>query len=344
MTARDCYRILKVSPRSSWEEIKSSFRARVWECHPDRHPGDPQAAARFRSLMEAYEYLRRRRHLRRAEGGAYYRATSRMADEALEEFFGISARSPVSRSAGPDFRYDLRISFLAALKGAEEIIEIPRIHPCRACDRSGRQPGPREVCPDCQGKGRRPLGPGLLSKTGPLCRRCQGLGEVLPPDCPVCQGLGYLVRHHHVRVIVPPGTEDGTRLRFEGQGGDGVFDGPPGNLEVVISVEPHEFFARRGFDLYCRLPVSFAQAALGGAVMVPTLEGERPLYLPRGTQSGHLFRFVGAGLSRGPHRPPGDQIIEVVVTTPENLSPAQRRLLEEFVELEGQSHSPAAHE
>ncbi len=344
MTARDCYRLLNLSPRSSWDEIKSRFRALVWECHPDRHPDNPQAAAQFRRLMEAYEYLRNRRRRPPDAARNYYRGGFRVQDEVFEEFFGILNRPPMSRSAGPDFRYDLRISFLASLKGLEQVIEIPRLRACQACDRSGRSPGRQQVCPDCEGLGRRPLGPGMLKKTGPLCRRCQGTGELLREVCPACQGMGYQVNRQRFAVKVPAGIEDGTRLRFEGQGGEGLFDGPPGNLEVVISVEPHHFFARRGNDLHCRFQVSFAQAALGGAVMVPTLDGERPLHLPQGTQSGHIFRFVGAGAPGGPHQPPGDQVIEVVVTTPADLSPAQRRLLEEFSRMAGETQNRAAHE
>lgn len=343
MTARDCYRLLNLSSRSSWDEIKSRFRTLVWECHPDRHPDNPQAAARFRQLMAAYEYLRGQK-LKRKPGRQYYRGGIKVRDEVFEEFFGIVHRPPMSRSAGPDFRYDLRIPLAAALKGVEQTIEIPRFLACTACNRSGRRPGRQEVCPECQGRGRRPLGPGLLNKTGPVCRRCQGSGELLRELCPVCEGVGYRVSRQCLAVKVPAGTEDGTRLRFLGQGGEGLFDGPAGNLEVVISVEPHEFFARKGNDLHCRFQVSFAQAALGGAVMVPTLDGERPLHLPQGTQSGQIFRFVGAGAPGGPHSPPGDQIIEVVVTTPEGLTAAQRRLLEEFAQLSGQPRSLAAHE
>ncbi len=344
MTARDCYRILKVSPRSSWEEIRSSFRALVWECHPDRHPDNLQAADRFRRIMEAYDFLRSRQQRSRKGARHYYPSGFKVQDEVFEEFFGISNRAPMSRSAGPDFRYDLRISFVAAVKGMEQTIEVPRLLACTVCQRSGRSPGGQKVCPDCQGRGRRPLGPGLLSRSGPTCRRCQGQGELPTARCPACDGLGYRIDHQRFAVKVPPGTVDGTRLCFEGQGGEGFFDGPPGNLEVVIFVEPHEFFARQGNDLHCRLSVSFAQAALGGAVMVPTLDGERPLHLPQGTQSGQIFRFVGAGTPGGPHRRAGDQIIEVVVTTPADLSPAQRRLLEEFSRLEAGTRSMAAHE
>jgi molecular chaperone DnaJ len=294
--------------------------------------------------MEAYEYLRSRKVRRPMASRQYYRAGFSVRDEVFEEFFGILNRAPMTRSAGPDFRYDLSIPLVAALRGMEKTIEIPRFLACTICNRSGRSAAGRQACPDCEGQGRRPLGPGLLKKTGPTCLRCHGTGELFPEECQACGGLGYLVRRQQVRVKVPPGTENGTRLRFAGQGGEGIFDGPPGDLEVVIFVEPHEFFARKGNDLHCRFLVSFVRAALGGAVMVPTLDGERVLHLPQGTQSGHVFRFKGAGAPGGPQQPPGDQIIEVVVTTPRGLTPMQRRLLEEFSLLESETQSRAAHE
>jgi molecular chaperone DnaJ len=206
---------------------------------------------------------------------------------------------------------------------------------CHHCRATGLAPGSsHQVCPDCQGRGRQG-GPGLL-RFGPLCERCQGRGQTTVQACPHCRGQGHLWETHQYHLRIPPGIEDGARLRLAGAGGPGFRNGPPGNLEVFIHVEPHLFFTRVGNDLHCRLQVSFAQAALGGMVRVPTLDGSRDLDLPRGTQSGKVFRFPGAGAPGGPQQRPGDQIVEVVVITPSDLSPGQKAILEEFADLDQQ--------
>lgn len=333
MTAWEGYRILEVSPRASWDEIRSRFRVLVYACHPDRHPDNPEAAARFRRVMEAYEAIRAARARSRRRRQEYYRTEFRVKDEVFEEYFGISGARNGGRAAGPDFRYDLRISFLAALQGVETTIEVPRLQSCPHCDGAGqtiRDQG--HLCPDCQGRGRRPLGPGLLRR-GPVCGRCQGRGRLAERVCAACQGAGYRHQSRSYHLKIPAGTQDGARLSFAGEGGPSCRNGPPGNLEVVISVEPHAFFTRQGSDLHCKLEISFAQAALGGVVRVPTLAGFRSVQLPRGTQSGRVIRFSGAG-APGPGHTRGDQIVEVVVTTPTGLTPGQREVLREFQQLE----------
>ncbi len=342
MNAWESYRILNVSPRAGWEEIRRRFRALVFESHPDRNPDNPNAVARFRQLVEAYETIRAAR-ARRKSARDYYRPNFRVNEELFEEYFGITNAAGGSYT-GPDFRYDLRIPFLAAMKGLETTIEVPQVQPCPHCESTGlATAGRQHLCPDCQGKGYRPLAPGLL-RLGPVCQRCQGRGRLAEPSCPACRGTGYqsILRSYHLKI--PAGTEDGDRLRFAGEGGRGFRNGPPGNLEVVISVEPHAFFTRKGQDLYCTMEISFAKAALGGPVRVPTLDGFRFVHLPKGTQSGKLIRFPGAGVPGGPNRAPGDQIVEFVVTTPKGLTPDQREILEEFQQLEEKELSFAAHE
>ncbi len=344
MTAWEGYRILEVSPRASWEEVRSRFRALVYECHPDRNPDNPDAAAQFRQVVEAYESIRTARARSRKRSQQYYRTDFRVNDELFEEFFGVSSTAAATPTSGPDFRFDLRISFVAAMQGMETTIEVPRVQPCPHCDSTGQGlRSQQHLCPDCHGKGYRPLGPGLL-RLGPVCQRCQGKGRLIEFSCLACQGTGYQIRPRSYRIKIPAGTEDGARLRFVGEGGKGFRNGPPGNLEVVISVEPHDFFTRKGTDLYCKFEISFAKAALGGMIRVPTLEGFRSVHLPQGTQSGRVIRFRGAGAPAGPGRSAGDQIIEVVVTTPEGLTPGQREILEEFHRLEQKELSFAAHE
>jgi molecular chaperone DnaJ len=341
MATQEDYRILGVSRRATWEEIQRRYRVLAWQYHPDHHPEDPEAAAQFRRLVEAYDALRQVKSKPRGAAQKYVRPRFYNQREVFEEFFGIERPgSPLQQSPGPDFRYDLQISFLAAIQGMETDIQVPRDLNCRHCGSTGMAPGSsHQDCPDCQGRGRKG-GPGLL-RFGPLCTRCQGRGKISTQACSHCQGQGYRwgMTRYHLRI--PPGTADGDRLRLAGKGGQGFQNGPPGNLEVIIHVEPHCFFTRVGNDLHCRFPVSFAQAALGGMVSIPTLDGYHDLHLPRGTQSGKVFRLPGGGAPGGPQQPPGDQIVEVVVTTPSNLTPGQKAILEEFANLEREQLSGA---
>ncbi|MHB8066722.1 MAG: DnaJ C-terminal domain-containing protein [Desulfobaccales bacterium] len=335
MATLNYYRILGISPRATWEEIQHRYRALARQCHPDHHPDDPEAAAQFRVLVEAYDALRQVwSKPRRAAAQTYTRPRFRNKKQVFEEIFGFDCGGAfLQQSPGADFRYDLQVPFLAAIRGLETDIQVPRDLDCRHCRATGLAPGGSyQDCPDCQGRGRKG-GPGLL-RFGPLCRRCQGHGKTAAQTCPHCGGEGHAweMRHYHLRI--PAGIEDGSRLRIAGEGGPGFRNGPPGNLEVIIHVEPHLFFNRVGNDIHCRLQVSFAQAALGGMVQVPTVDGCRNLDLPRGTQSGKVFRFAGGGAPGGPHHPPGDQLVEVVVTTPADLSPGQKAILEEFASLD----------
>ncbi|OGP74095.1 MAG: hypothetical protein A2Y80_01830 [Deltaproteobacteria bacterium RBG_13_58_19] len=345
MKTRDYYRILGVSSRTGWEEVRRRFRALAWQYHPDRNHDNPAAAAQFRRVLEAYEAIGAARAKSRRTKQNYYKTDFSVSDELFEEIFGISrAASSPSQSAGADFRYDLRIPFLGAILGMDTVIAVPRRLNCRSCGSTGTSPlGNSQICPDCQGRGRIPLGPGLLRR-GPVCRGCQGQGRINQEPCSHCQGQGYLLKTEHYHLHISPGTEEGVRLRFIGEGGEGFQTGPPGNLEVVISVERHEYFIRKGNDLHCRLRVSFARAALGGMIRIPALTGQHLLNLPRGTQTGSIFRFPGAGAPGGSKSPPGDQVVEVVVTTPKSLTPAQREILEELASLEREGQTRAAHE
>jgi len=337
MATLDHYRILGVSPRATWEEIQRRYRALAWQYHPDHNPDDPEAAAQFRRLVEAYEALGQAKSKpRRASAQNYTQPRFRNKRQVFEEVFGIERDGAfLQQSPGADFRYDLQVPFLAAIRGLETDIQVPRDLSCRHCRATGLAPGSsHQVCPDCQGRGRKG-GPGLL-RFGPLCQRCQGHGRTTAQACPHCHGQGHFWETHHYHLRIPPGIEDGARLCLAGEGGPGFRNGPPGNLEIIIHVEPHLFFTRVGNDLHCRLQVSFAQAALGGRVRVPTLDGSRDLNLPRGTQSGKVFRFPGGGAPGGPQQHPGDQIVEVVVITPSDLSPGQKAILEEFASLDQQ--------
>lgn len=348
MAPLDYYRILGVSPQADWVQIRRRYRYLARRHHPDHNPGDPEAAARFRQVVEAYEAIqeaRSRTRPRRAPSQNYRQPPRFDRDSVFAEFFGIDGgAASLAQSPGANFRYDLQITFAAAIRGMETVIEVPRLLGCRHCGGSGLARGSHyQDCPDCQGRGRRYGGPGLL-RFGPVCGRCQGRGQVVARPCRHCSGQGRHLETRHYRVTIPPRTEDGDRLRLMGEGGEGFRRGHPGNLEVVIHVEPHSLFSRVGDDLYCKIKVSFAQAALGGVIPIPTLEGYRNFQLPRGTQAGRIFRVAGAGVPGNGSHPAGDQVIEIVVTTPDSLSPRQQEILEELAILDGKQVTRAAHE
>jgi len=333
MTIRDCYQLLGVSPRASLEEVRRRYRALALAHHPDHHPGDPQAPARFRRLAEAYELIQRSRSRSKAARENLRRPKFTGTGELFEEFFGISSRAGLRRSPGADFRYDLQISLAAAVRGTQAVIQVERNFSCRSCQGSGLAPGGGYTsCPQCRGQGRRYAGPGLL-RFGPVCQRCRGRGQVIAQTCPHCQGQGFTRGKREYRLHIPPGTEDGARLRLNGEGGDGFDQGPPGNLEVVIHLAPDDFFIRRGFDIHCRLKVSLAEVQRGAYILAPTLDGYRTVQLPRETRSGWIFRIPGAGVPRGTGLPAGDQMLEVVVNNQHDFSSKQRQIFEELSRL-----------
>jgi molecular chaperone DnaJ len=346
MSALDYYRILGISPRSSLEEVRRRYRTLAMQYHPDRNPDDPEAAAHFRQVVEAFEAIQSAKTRKKRPASQNYR-TPRFTDreQMFEEFFGIPrAGAPLQRSAGANFRYDLQIPFASAIRGMQTVIELDRPLDCHHCRGTGLAAGSGyRDCPDCQGRGRRFGGPGLL-RFGPLCDRCGGRGRIVSQACGHCHGAGCQPVRRQYRLQIPPGTEDGTRLRFTGEGGSGFLDGPAGSLEVVIHVAPDEIFTRVGNDIHCRVMISFAEAALGGTIRIPTLEGSLSFQLPQGTQTGWTFRFPGAGAPGHPHQRPGDQVTEVVVATPQNLSPRQKSLLEELARLEWDQPDDTAHE
>jgi molecular chaperone DnaJ len=333
MSAVDYYHVLGISPEAPWTEVRRRYRLLARKYHPDRNPGDPNAAARFRQVAEAYEAIQgikaRLTRRPRPEAQNYRRPRTFNPDQLFEEIFGIPQNGDFLENApGADFRYDLQIPFGAAIMGTETDIAVFRTSHCQVCKSTGWAPGAgHRTCPQCQGRGRLLGGPGML-RFGPVCEACRGRGEIAVQACSRCHGKGYWKETRRYRLSIPPGTRDGARLRIAGEGGEGFRNGPPGNLEVVIHVQPHHLFNRVGNDLYCRVEVSFAQAALGGPIQVPTLDGFFSFDLPRGTQNGRIFRFPGAGA------PGGDQVMEVVVTTPHSLNLRQADILWEMLALE----------
>jgi molecular chaperone DnaJ len=351
MADLDYYRILGVKPTSTLAEVRRCYRLLARRHHPDHNPGDPEAAARFRLIKAAFEGIQAARAQAEVKGrsrrnaGNYRSPRFTGQEEVFEEFFGISQDgSPLSWSPGADFRYDLEITLVAAVKGMVTAIAVDHQSTCRSCGGVGLAPGTAyQECPECQGRGRRFGGPGVL-RFGPVCQRCRGRGKIVAVPCRHCGGLGQRSQPKEYSLRIPPGTRDGARFRIMGEGGEGFRNGPRGNLLVVIHVAPHNFFTRVGHDIHCKVEVSFAEAARGCAIRIPTLEGYQWVDLPQGTQTGWSCRFPGAGSPGSPTQPPGDQVNEVIVTTLQNLSLQQQSLLRELDRLEEGQLDRAGHE
>jgi molecular chaperone DnaJ len=355
MAPPNYYRVLGVKPTSTLEEVRRRYRLLARQHHPDHNPDDPEAAARFRLVAEAFEAVMAARAEAKAKAKSRSRAKKNAANyrrprfsnkkDLFEEFFGIfEDGSPQSWAAGADFRYDLEVPFAAAIKGMGTVVAVDHHLQCRHCRGSGRSPGTRyRECPICQGRGRRFGGPGLL-RFGPVCEPCQGRGKIVAHPCQHCGGVGTYSHRQEYHLQIPPGTHDGDRLCFKGEGGAGFQDGPPGNLVVVVHVAPHAIFSRRGNDIYCKIEVTFAEAALGGTVRVPTLDGYRTVNLPRGTQTGWTCRFAGAGAPGVLKEPPGDQVTEVIVTALQDFDFRPWQVLGEGEPLEWEPWDRAGHE
>jgi molecular chaperone DnaJ len=362
---KDYYRVLGVARSASIDEIKKSYRQIALKHHPDRNPGNKAAEERFKEAAEAYEVLhdpekRRLYDLYGHEGVSSTGFTGfrdfgdifRSFSDIFEDMFGfggfggmggMGGGSPRPQ-AGTDLRYDLTLNFLAAALGTEVTIEVPRVVNCRTCNGSGAKPGTRRSpCPQCAGRGVVSRSHGIFQITT-TCPRCQGMKEFFAESCPTCNGEGRLREKKKIKVKVPPGMDSGTHLVMPGEGNDGTYGGPPGDLYIVLAVRPHELFRREGYDLHLTVPISIVQAALGAHLTIPTLNDQRELAIPPGTQPGETIRIKGEGVPypRGPRR--GDLLVEVQVVIPRTLTPRQQHLLEELGKEEGvEAQAEAAH-
>ncbi|NDY42161.1 molecular chaperone DnaJ [Dissulfurirhabdus thermomarina] len=348
---RDYYEILGVARTASAEEIKKAYRALALKYHPDRNPGDKEAEERFKEAAEAYEVLRdpdkrRAYDLHGHEGvagtgfhgfGGYDDIFSAFS-EIFEDFFGFSHRPGGRAGTGPepgaDLRYDLQVSFRDAVRGAETEVSLSRRETCPDCNGTGMGAESRKsVCRLCGGRGQVVRTEGFF-RVASTCPGCQGRGFAVLDPCRTCRGEGRVTRRRKVAVRIPAGVDTGSRLRLRGEGEGGLRGGPPGDLYIVIHVKPHDIFERRGRDVFCRLPVSVVQAALGADLEVPTLDGTEALSIPAGTQTGDVFRLKGLGAPDLRGFGTGDQVVEVTVVTPTRLTDRQRELLEEFDRIE----------
>ena len=346
---RDYYEVLETGRNATENDLKAAYRKLALKYHPDRNPGDKEAEERFKEAAEAYEVLRdsQKRQiydqygLQGLEGtgfsgfGGFDDIFSSFGD-IFEDFFGFSTgRSSRTRAqSGADLRYDLKLSFMEAAFGTETEIEVNKMEVCTTCSGSACEPGTYpETCGYCQGTGQATRSQGFFT-VRTTCPNCRGAGQSITNPCSNCRGSGQVTVNKRVSVKIPPGVDHGSRLRLTGEGEAGVHGGPSGDLYVFIHVEPHELFKRDNTDVICQIEISFVQAALGDKISVPTLNGKKTLEVPKGTQPGDIRRFRGEGIPSLRSRRRGDQIIQILVKTPTNLTKKQETLLKEFTKLE----------
>jgi molecular chaperone DnaJ len=358
MAKRCYYESLAVERTASDGDIKSAFRKHAMACHPDRNPGDTDAEHRFKEINEAYEVLKdpdkraaydRFGHAAFEHGNGMSGAHGFGADFAttfsdiFDDLFGMSGRRGrgSGRERGADLRYNMEISLLEAFAGKTAQIRIPTSVTCDACSGSGAKPGTKpKACPMCNGQGKLRHAQGFftLERT---CPNCHGRGQVIESPCGSCAGSGRVTRERTLSVNIPPGVEDGTRIRLAGEGEAGVRGGPAGDLYIFLSLGTHPFFQREGADLHCRVPVSLVTATLGGEFEVPTIDGGKTrVKVPEGMQTGRRFRLLGKGMPVLRARQTGDMYVQVVVETPQNLTKKQRELLAEFDRLSSTETHP----
>jgi molecular chaperone DnaJ len=348
MEDKDYYKILGVSRGATEEEIKKSYRKIAMQYHPDRNPGNKDAEEKFKIASEAYEVLRdpEKREIYdhygieglRGTGFTGFRGFEDIFSafgDIFEDFFGFGTtyRRRVKARPGADLRYDLKISFYDAAFGKETEIEILKNVLCDVCNGAGAKPGTHPTnCPNCKGTGQVTRSQGFFT-ISTTCSQCRGEGKFIPHPCKECRGLGKVKRNKKIQIKIPPGVDTGSKLRIRGEGEEGERGGPPGDLFVFLYVEPHDFFSRDGDDIICQVPISFTQAALGSEIEIPTLNGKRNLTIPKGTESGEIFRIKGEGFPKLRGYGRGDQVVQVVVKTPKNLTKRQEEILGEFEEI-----------
>ncbi|MBI1215183.1 MAG: molecular chaperone DnaJ [Alphaproteobacteria bacterium] len=360
MAKKDYYQVLGVDKKATADELKKAYRKLAMKYHPDKNQGDKDAEHKFKEISEAYDVLKdeqKRAAYDRFGHGAFeaggFGNAARGAgagaggfggfgaggfSDIFEEMFGDfmggqqgARRGGEGARRGGDISHEIHISLEEAFSGKEINVKVPTWQGCAACDGSGAEKGTKaEICDTCRGVGRIRAQQGFFTVER-TCPTCGGAGQTIKTPCHVCGGAGRNRQEKTLRVTVPAGIEDGTRMRLAGEGEAGMRGGPSGDLYVFVSIHPHRFFQREASSLYCRVPVPIHTVALGGMIEVPTIDGKRiKVSIPAGTQTGQQFRLKGKGMSimRSPHR--GDMFVEVVVETPVNLTKKQKELLQQF--------------
>ncbi|MCX7169585.1 MAG: molecular chaperone DnaJ [Proteobacteria bacterium] len=361
MAKRDYYETLGINRDASEDEIKKAYRKLAMKFHPDRNPDNPKAEEQFKEAKAAYEILsdakKRTAYDQFGHAGVDQQAGMGGAGmggfgDAFSDIFGDifgagrgggGGRSNVYR--GADLRYNLEISLEDAARGSETRIRIPTMEECEPCKGSGAKKGTAPTtCPTCSGHGQVRMQQGFFS-IQQTCPKCHGTGRFIAEPCTTCHGAGRVKQHKTLSVKIPSGIDEGDRIRLSGEGEHGVNGGPPGDLYVQIHLKPHAVFQRDHDDLHCEMPVSFAAAALGGEIEIPTLDGVARLKIPAETQTGKVFRLRGKGIKGVRSIGHGDLLCHVVVETPIHLTERQKELLLEFEAINEQDtgkHNPRA--
>lgn len=358
MPKKDLYEILGVKKGSSADEIKRAYRALAKKYHPDANPGNKVAEERFKEISQAYDVLsdpQKRKQYDQMKDAAYsfdfgpggfggfqqgggkgfsYQDFGGFGDlgDIFGSFFDKGSRYRQGRYGprkGEDITYEIEIPFEDAIKGGQRTINVPREETCVACGGSGARPGSKQsVCPECRGAGTVSISQGGFAFSRP-CPRCYGRGHIIQQPCQACNGNGTVSHQKRISVTIPPGVDNGSKIRIAGQGEPGTGGAPPGDLILIVRLGSHRFFERKGQNISCEVPVNFAQAALGSKMRVRTLDGAAMVNIPPGVQTGTSLRLKGRGVeSAGGQR--GDMFVKIKVATPRNLTPHQRRLFEEF--------------
>lgn len=352
----DYYELLGVSRDASTGEIKKAYRKLALKYHPDKNPGDKDAEDKFKEISHAFEVLndpaKKQQYDQFGEsafqygtggaGGGFHDPFDIFSEvfggafgDVFEGMFGFGSGGGSRRNGprrGRDLEYSLNIGFLEAAKGTIKEIKVRKYESCTACRGTGAKNGKAiDDCGVCRGTGQIRQSSGFFSVSR-ACSTCSGTGKIIKEKCGECYGSGHKEIVKKLEVNVPAGVDTGVRLRLSGEGEAGKNGGPAGNLFVHIGVKDHEVFSRKGYDVYCSVPVSFAQVAFGSDIKVPGLDGEEDLDIPPGTQSGKVFRLRGKGVTRIDSRGRGDLYVQIQVVTPKNLNPRQKEILREFEE------------